>query len=128
MFGYSSERDDFRMYKLRRLWNLSRCEEKYVTREIPEGKSKYGLHMTDDYFIEAIYEPSLKFKLVDEYGPSSFSVMDDGKLYTKWGFSSMDAAIQWLLQFGSKVKVISPIELVEKIKDEVERMKNIYES
>lgn len=128
VFVYSTERNDFRMYKLRRLWNLSRCEEKYVIREIPEEKDKYGLHMTDDYFVEAIYESSLKFILVEQYGPSSFSAMDDGKLYTKWGFSSMDAAIQWFFQFGSKVKVISPIELVEKIKDEVESMKNIYES
>lgn len=128
VFGYSAAREDFRMYKLRRLWNLSICDENYAVREIPEEKNQYGSHMSDDFFVEAVYDPSLKFHLVEEYGPESFSIMDDGKLYTKWGFFDSDAAIQWLLQFGSKVKVISPIEIVDKMKDEIEKMKIIYES
>lgn len=39
--------------------------------------------MTDDYFVTAIYDSDVKYKLVEGYGPNSFTVMDDGKLLCK---------------------------------------------
>lgn len=116
VFGYCKQRQDFRLYKLRRLWDLQISEECYEVRSIPGEKLQFGLHMTDDYFITAIYDPSVKYKLVEEYGPDSFTVMDDGKLYAKWGFSSADDALSWFLSLGDKVKVIEPPEMVEKMK------------
>lgn len=117
VFGYCKQRQDFRLYKLRRLWDLQISEECYEVRSIPGEKLQFGSHMTDDYFITAIYDSSVKYKLVEEYGPDSFTVMDDGKLYAKWGFNSADDALPWFLSLGDKVKVIEPPEMVEKMKD-----------
>ncbi len=86
VFGYCRLRQDFRLYKLRRLWDLQLGEESYEVRAIPDEKLQFGTHMTDDYFVTAIYDSSVKYKLVEEYGPDSFSVMEDGRLYAKWGF------------------------------------------
>lgn len=116
VFGYCKQRQDFRLYKLRRLWDLQLSEEGYEVREIPDEKLQFGTHMTDDYFVAAIYDPSVKYKLVEEYGPDSFSIMDDGRLYAKWGFNSADDALPWFLSLGDKVKVIEPPEMVEKMK------------
>ena len=116
VFGYCKQRQDFRLYKLRRLWDLQISEEGYEVRSIPGEKLRFGSHMTDDYFITAIYDPSVKYKLVEEYGPDSFTAMDDGKLYAKWGFNSADDALPWFLSLGDKVKVIEPLEMVEKMK------------
>lgn len=44
--------------------------------------------MTDDYIVTAVYEPAVKYRLVEEYGPASFITREDGKLYTEWGFST----------------------------------------
>ena len=60
VFGFCTQRQDFRMYKLKRLWELEGTGEEFVSREIPEEKLKFGSHMTDDYFITAIYDPSVK--------------------------------------------------------------------
>ena len=116
VFGYCKQRQDFRLYKLRRLWDLRLSEECYEVREIPDEKLQFGTHMTDDYFVTAIYDASVKYKLVEEYGPDSFSVMDDGRLYAKWGFSSAEDAVPWFLSLGDKVKVIEPPEMVDKMK------------
>ena len=72
--------------------------------------------MTDDYFASAIYDSDVKYKLVEEYGPDSFTVMDNGQLYAKWGFNSTEDALSWFLSLGDKVKVIEPPEMVEKMK------------
>ena len=88
----------------------------YEVREIPDEKLQFGTHMTDDYFVTAIYDSGVKYKLVEEYGPDSFTVMEDGYLYAKWGFNSADDALPWFLSLGDKVKVIEPPEMVEKMK------------
>lgn len=116
VFGYCKQRQDFRLYKLRRLWELQLSEESYQVRTVPSEKLKFGFHMTDDYFITAIYDSSVKYKLVEEYGPDSFLVMDNGQLYAKWGFNSAEDALPWFLSLGDKVKVIEPPEMVEKMK------------
>ena len=116
VFGYCRQRQDFRLYKLRRLWDLQLGEESYEVRAIPDEKLQFGTHMTDDYFVTAIYDSSVKYKLVEEYGPDSFSVMEDGRLYAKWGFNSAEDALPWFLSLGDKVKVIEPPEMVEKMK------------
>ncbi len=38
VFGYCRKRQDFRLYKLRRLWDLKLSEEGYEVREIPDEK------------------------------------------------------------------------------------------
>lgn len=128
VFGFCGERQDFRMYKLRRLWNLQITDEVYTVREIPEEKKQFGSYMTDDYIISAIYDPSVKYRLVEEYGPSCFTEQEDGKLYTEWGFSAKSSALEWFLSFGDKVKVLGPPEMVELMKSALNSIKNLYET
>lgn len=126
VFGFCKERQGFRMYKLRRLGELSVAEETYEMREMPEEKRRFGSHMRDDYFITAIYDASVKYKLVEEYGPNSFTVMDNGQLYTKWGFTDIEEAVSWFLGFGDKVKVTQPPEMVERMKSAIQRVAQRY--
>lgn len=126
VFGFCKKSRDFRMYKLRRLWELNVTEEKFEPREIPEEKLQFGSHMTDDYFITAVYEPSIKYKLVEEYGPESFTVMGDGKIYAKLGFTDIEEALHWFLGLGNKVKVLEPPEMVEKVKTAVKNILQGY--
>lgn len=128
VFGFCRERQDFRMYKLRRLWNLEVTEESFTVRDIPAEKKQFGSHMTDDYVITAVYDPSVKYRLVEEYGPDSFTEQEDGSLYTEWGFASPDKAMGWFLSFGSKVKVLAPPEMAEQIKNTLDSTKKLYES
>ncbi len=102
-------------------------DEAYTPREIPQEKKQFGNNMTDDYFVTAIYEPSEKYKLVEEYGSDSFTVMEDGKLWTRWGFTDPERTISWFLGFGDKVQVIDPTEMVEKMKITVRKIASKYE-
>lgn len=128
VFGFCKERQDFRMYKLRRLWDLKITEESFVVREIPEEKRQFGSHLTDDYVITAVYDASVKYRLVEEYGHNSFTEQEDGSLYTEWGFSRPDDAVEWFLGFGNKVKVLAPPEMVERMKTALDSIKKLYET
>lgn len=126
VFGFCKERQDFRMYKLRRLWNLAATDEHFSPREVPEEKKHFGSNMTDDYVITAIYDPSVKYRLVEEYGPSSFTVLEDGRLYTQWGFTDPDRAVSWFLGFGNQVVVTAPPEFEEKMRAQIQKIHDMY--
>lgn len=126
VFGYCARRQDFRLFKLRRLWQLDTDGERFEPRSVPEEKKRLGSHMTDDYMIEAIYEPSVKYRLVEEYGPDSYQETEDGRLYTQWGFSTPERAEEWLLSFGDQVKVIGPDEMVRRMKEKTVQMAEMY--
>ncbi len=128
VFGFCKERQDFRMYKLRRLWNLQISAESFTMIDIPEDKKQFGSHMTDDYIVSAIYDPSVKYRLVEEYGNTCFTEQEDGKLYTEWGFTTKNGAVEWFLSFGNKVKVLGPPEMVEIMKSTLDSIKKLYES
>ena len=119
VFGFCRQREDFRMYKLRRLWELKVTEQAYTVREIPQEKKDFGSHMRDDFQTEAVYEPCVKYRLMEEYGPSSFEEGEDGRLYARWGFSGEEEALRWFLGFGDKVRVIWPPRLVERMREQV---------
>ena len=128
VFGFCKERQDFRMYKLRRLWDLKITDELFSAKEIPEEKKQFGSHMTDDYFVTAIYDASLKYRLVEMYGPDSYTELEDGKLLAKIGFTSPDDAVQWFLGFSDKVKISDPPEMVCKMKSTLASIEKLYET
>ena len=128
VFGFCRERQDFRMYKLRRMWNLQTTEESFAVRDIPEEKKQFGSHITDDYVITAVYEPCVKYRLIEEYGPACFTEQKDGRLYTEWGFTTQKNAVEWFLSFGNKVRILDPPEMVKVMKSTLDSMKNLYET
>ncbi len=115
LFAYSPERCDFRLYKLGRMYDLTITDESFVRQEVPTEKTDFGAFITDDYYVTAVFDPSVKYRLIEKYGANSFSVTDKG-LYTRYGFTDPSDAEQWYLSFGDSVTVLSPPEFVERLK------------
>ncbi len=128
VFGFCPDRNDFRMYKLHRLWNLEMTDEIFSPREIPAEKLQFSEAEADNIKVAAVYDESEKFRLIEEYGPHSFTVREDGKLLAEYGFRSERSALEWFLSFGSKVKIISPDSFRDLFIKEIERIGKIYEN
>lgn len=126
IFGYCVERKDFRMYKLNRLWDLQVTDTIFPLREIPKESADFDSHMSDDYQITALFEESEKYRLVEEYGVSSYSETKEGKLLFKREFTNLAVAISWFLSFGDKVEVVEPKEMRECIKVSLRTSLNKY--
>ena len=127
VLGFCPERNDFRLYKLSRLWNLFLTNQQFHPREIPPEKLNFGQNVTDDIIITALYEPSEKYRLVEEYGPDSFNIQEDGWLNTQWSFTNYESATNWFLSFGNKVKILAPKNYVEIFKAEVKQILELYQ-
>ncbi|MDR1247239.1 MAG: YafY family transcriptional regulator [Clostridiales Family XIII bacterium] len=125
VFGFCRERQDWRMFKLLRLWNLTLCDEQYTPRELPPERRDFNAHFTDDIKLVAVFDKSERYKLIENYGLDCYTETDDG-LRIEISFTNHDYLIGWLLAFGGNVKVLEPKEIVEDMKAAAEKILSRY--
>lgn len=116
VFGFCLLKQDWRLFKLARLWELKIDAESYSLRIIPEDRKDFNAQFPDDKKLLAVFEPSVRYQLMEEYGFECFTERPDGKLLAEIGYTRKENIINWLLGFGSKVTVLEPEELADEIK------------
>ena len=122
LYGYCVRRQGFRLYKLQRLWELELLEEGYRPREFPEEAGRFGARLADGYRITASFDPQMKYRLVEEYGPDCYTVLPDGRLEAELGFTGPERAAEWLLSFGGAARVTAPEDLRRRIRQAAEEI------
>lgn len=114
------------MFKLARLLDLQLCEETYTQREIPPERRDFNAHLPDDKKLVALFEPSVKYQLIETYGLNCFTETEGGRLRLEIGYTNREYTISWLLGFGNKAKVIEPIDMADEIKSIAENIIQNY--
>ena len=125
VFGFCLERQDWRMFKLNRLWNLTSCDEQFTMRDIPPEKRDFNSHLTDDIKLVAIFDKSAKYQLIEAFGLDSFHEDDEG-LHFEFGYSNRSYMLGWLLSFGDKVKVLEPPDIADEIQTTAKNILSRY--
>ena len=125
VFGFCQTRQDWRMFKLLRLWNLSLCSYKHSPREIPPERRDFSMHFTDDVKLIALFGESEKYKLIETYGIGCYTETEDG-LLAEISFTNRVYLIEWLLGFGGNVRVLSPADIIGDIKKAAENILAMY--
>jgi len=122
VFGYCTTRQDWRLFKLTRLWNLKLSDKHYTLREIPPEKRDFNAHLTDDKKLTALFDPSVKYQLIEAYGLECYTETEDGLLYLEIGYTNREFTISWLLGFGSRVRVLEPADIARDIQKTAENI------
>ena len=60
------------------------------------------------YQVTVLFDPACRWRLVEEYGPNSFTTQPDGRLRFTWGFPDV---LNWVLTFGEGAELLEPAEL-----------------
>lgn len=116
VFGFCLERQDFRMFKLQRLWDLQLRSETYTPRAVPPEKMDFQTALPDQNKLIALFDPAVKYQLIETYGLHCYTETNDGLLRLEIGFTNWDYTLSWILGFGSKATVIEPAEMAAHIK------------
>lgn len=112
IFAYCLEREDFRLFKLARIGNLQLREATFSSREIPAEKLDMNAHLVDDKQLVAIFDPSVRYQLIENYGIDCYTEMPDGRLRLETGYTYYQYMLSWVLSFGDKIQVIEPPEMI----------------
>lgn len=115
VYGYCHLRGDFRMFKLNRMANIFHSVEfkKRNLVPLPDLSSENVFPMQSK--VKALFEPSMKWHLIEEYGVDAFVELEDGTLLFEHEYADDDGLLSWMLSLRDKVTVLEPESVREKM-------------
>ena len=78
------------------------------------------------YQVKALIEPKFRWRLVEEYGPDSFIVQEDGRLLFSFGFTDEESILGWILSFRGGAELLEPEPLREKLSELGKKLEEQY--
>lgn len=128
VYGFCLIRGDYRLFKLNRLWDLQLTNNHFSLREIPAENKDFDRFFSDEpIHFSGLFDESVKYRLVEEYGVESFETVTDGKLLLNRDFVDYQNMLSWVLGFGDKVVVLKPQSLIEEIRQQAKKVLTFYE-
>ncbi len=126
VFGYCLEREDFRLFKLNRLWDLTQEDTGFEGREIPEEELDFDRYFKEGtIYLKALFTESEKYHLIECYGPDCFVETEEGLLFER-DFANYEHLREWILSFGARVRVLEPERLVADCVSEARGLLKMY--
>ena len=110
VWGWCQTRQDFRLFKLNRMTDLVPGEP-FTPRPAPPPDLSAERIFPAKYQVTVLFDPACRWRLVEEYGPDSFTAQPDGRLRFTWGFPDADSVLSWVLTFGEGAELTEPEEL-----------------
>ena len=114
VWGWCQTRQDFRLFKLNRMTDLVPGEP-FTPRPAPPPDLSAERIFPAKYQVTVLFDPACRWRLVEKYGPDSFTIQPDGKLRFTWGFPDADSVLSWVLTFGESAELIEPAELRQRL-------------
>ncbi len=110
LWGYCEKRKAFRLFKLGRMTDL-KTGGAFEKRSAPLPDLSTERVFPPLYQVKAKIEPEYRWRLVEEYGPKSFTVLPDGGLLFSFGFTDKTTIVGWIASFGGGAELLEPAEL-----------------
>lgn len=124
--GLDNASNEFKLYKLNRICNMNPLAEFFDLLEIPENKLDFGSFFTDEIPVEILFDPSEKYRLIEEYGVDCYVERPDGKLLFTSNFTTQHFLLSWVLSFGDKAQLIKPEYLRLRIREQINSLSQKY--
>ena len=112
--GLVQMRKDFRLFKLNRMTGLT-SGELFEPRPAPLPDLEPERVFPVKYQVTVLFDPTCRWRLVEEYGADRFTVAPDGRLRFTGGFQTPTGVLSWVLTFGDKAELLEPEELRERL-------------
>lgn len=117
VWGFCRRSKAFRMFKLNRMEQLMHTGESFENMEertVPMPEFETTEFFPADVHLKAVFEPSMKWHLIETFGICSFQMQPDGTLLFELDMDE-DGLIAWLLSCREKVTVLEPMSVREKL-------------
>lgn len=123
LYAYCLDKEDYRMFKLNRLWNLEVTDKSYQWRQASMEHDNFDCYFNSQpIHLKAVFKPKARFRLIEEYGMECFQVLEQGDLLFEWDFVSYSYMCQWILSFGDQAAVLEPHMLREDVMAQAENI------
>lgn len=126
-YGYCLLRNDFRLFKLRRMNSLKITDIGFVSRVYSLDDINFDWEKDKNAPVVVLFDKTMEYAVNDIFGIGNYEIAPDGRLKVQ-----LHMGIDWwlygfLLSFGDKIEVLAPVELRDKIKSIAESICKVYE-
>jgi len=115
------------MFKLNRMLELKNIAEKFEPRQLPEFQILPEKMFQTQIEVAALFEPTMKWRIIEEFGIDCFCEQSDGKLLFHFGFTEKENLFSWLLSFGNQVELLEPKDLRTELLTIIEEINRKYD-
>lgn len=127
VWGRCRMREDFRLFKLNRMDRLSTADGFLAQNPAPLPDLHNERIFPGGIRVKALFDPSCKWRLVEEFGTGCFTALPDGKLLFHADYTDPENLITWLLSFRDKAVLLEPKDIRSKLCDALRRTLKQYE-
>lgn len=127
VWGWCKAREDFRLFKLNRMDELEKLSEKYLPRSVPLSDLSNKKIFPRGIKVKAVFQPEMRWRLVEEFGRDCFEPQQDGTLLFQWEYTEKENLINWILTFGNQVEVLEPGEILQELLKTAKSVMKIYQ-
>lgn len=126
VWGFCEMREDFRLFKLNRMDQVRALADRFTGRKVPLPDLSAERIFPGGIRVKALFEPEVKWRLVEEFGPRCFEEQEDGRLLFRGDYTDRENLISWLLTFGNKAELLEPEDIRDAIRGIAEQTANRY--
>ncbi len=116
VYGWCLKRKDYRLFKLNRMDKVRESSKAFSCRNVPAPDLSPERAFPGNIILKALFDPEMKWRLVEEFGPDCYEVQEDGRLLLIRDYSDPENLTMWMLTFGDKVEVLEPPEVRNRLK------------
>lgn len=115
VYGYCLLRNDYRLFKLNRMTSMDLGENFEKRSEVPMPDLSNKKVFPTQKKVKAVFDSSMKWHLIEEYGAESFTERSDGKLLFEHDYADDEGLLSWMLSLRDQVTVLEPESIREKL-------------
>ncbi len=127
VWGFCRKRQDFRLFKLNRMDAAEKSVEIFMPRKVALPDLSEERIFPGEIQVKALFEPEVKWRLVEEFGPHCFEEQEDGRLLFQGDYTDFENLFSWLLTFGSQVEVLEPKEARKALLETARKISKMYD-
>ncbi len=128
LYGYCRYRDDYRLFKLARMKDITILEEKFKQREntLTESPFTKTWNNKKNQHIVLKFSTKVRSKVEDYFDEEQMGVNKEGYIIVTLDYPEDEWVYSTILGFGSEVEVIEPESIRKIIKNRAEKIFSIY--
>ena len=126
VWGYCMTRQDYRMFKLSRIRELSETPEPREKRAVPEYQCDKLFHTAGEIEVTVKFDKSVMWLLADEFDADRLRYDKEGNIIIAFTWSDAKSLYSYIMTFGEKAEIIAPKEYREGFKEALDRIREKY--
>lgn len=127
LYAFCRERQDYRLFRLARMRNLTAIQESYTPRDFPKPQLEFEKILSSiQTDIQLRIHPSILDRILEYCSFDRISPEGDGFL-VRFPFVENDYYYDMLLGFGTRCECLGPEKVRNEIKRRINRLVDIYE-